>query len=108
MQQDLIDYLELDHKSDEELFNIQKEHKLRELGNIRKVINENLHNYDLTTIEEYKDYLLQKLDSEINEMDFYSNHITNTYEETEFREFLIDYKSRLEGLFNDYLCVHLV
>ncbi|MGM7720583.1 hypothetical protein [Metabacillus sp. Hm71] len=103
---DAVDYFELDQMSEEELFNSQKEHKLRELYNIRTVIHNNLHKFDLATIEEYKDYLLQQLDEEVNAIDFYNN-INNTYAEQNFKQFLIEYKGKLISLFDEFLCVEV-
>ncbi|MNG13322.1 hypothetical protein D3C84_969950 [compost metagenome] len=87
---------------------MQKEHKLRELTSIKTIIHTNLHKFDLATIEGYRDHLLQQLDEEINEMDFYNKHTTNTYEEQDYREFLVGYKDKIIILFNEFTCVEMV
>lgn len=102
---DVVDYLELDKKTDQELYSSMKEHKLRELKNIKTVINNNLYKFDLISIEQYKEYLLQQLDDEIRDMELYNRFTFNTYAEQEYREFLIDYKNNVNKLFDEFLIV---
>lgn len=85
-----------------------KEHKIRELKNIKTVVNNNLHKFDLISIEQYKEYLLQQLDEEIRDMDLYNRFAFNTYAEQEYREFVNTYKEMLEELFCEFLSVELV
>jgi len=104
MLPDIIDYLELDQMSEDELYSMKKEHKMRTLDSLKKVIYNNIHRFELAQIEEYRDYLLQQVDEEINEIDFYSVHTSYTYAEQQYKEFLNDYKSKLNYLFNEFLC----
>lgn len=107
MLSDVVDYLELDHMSEDELYNMQREHKLRTLTSLRKVITDNLHRLEIHEIEEYKEYLLQQVDEEINDIDFYSTCTTYTYAEQNYKEFLSEYKSKIADLFNEFLCVEV-
>lgn len=107
MYVDVVDYLELDKKTDQELYSSMKEHKLSELKNIKTVIYNNLHRFDLISIEQYKEYLLQQLDDEIRDMKLYNSFTFNTYAEQEYSEFLIDYKNNVNKLFDEFLIVDL-
>lgn len=107
MYVDVVDYLELDKKTDQELYSSMKEHKLRELKNIKTVIYNNLHKFDLIYIEQYKEYLMQQLDDEIRDMDLYNIFNFNTYAEREYKEFLLDYKNNVNKLFDEFLIVEL-
>ncbi len=101
--QDAIDYYDIDKKSMEEHFQTIVNFKEDEFNKIKKVIDNNIGTAPYEKFEALHTYVINNIDNDLIDMGLDDLIIHNSGIENDIRNYLLNYKVRIEELFSNIL-----